>query len=303
MSLQDYLDGKKGAERPSWLRDLDDPECFEAELRGKSQLETIRLLAHQNARRLVASLDADSEGGSWKPKNLADLGDVDDLRPNLGTSGLLYPGRRHGVSGPPESAKTLFVYGGLAVPLLRQGDTVALIDLEMGDRAALTLFRDLGATDDDLSRLLYVAPDMAPTPEEIGALVAEEPVLAVIDAAAGAYDLLGLDDNKRSDVETFARVYLRGLHRAGIATVTIDHVVKDARNRGRGAIGSERKLGNTDVHLGFETVRGVTRGGSGLYRIETHKDRPGWWRDRGQASLKSLRPGDARSDLSVPDLR
>jgi hypothetical protein len=60
-----------------------------------------------------------------------------------------------------------------------------------------------------------------------------------------------------------------------VATIVLDHVVKNSDARGRYAIGSERKLGTVDVHLGFHPVRHLNRGGSGLVRIDTHKDRPG----------------------------
>jgi hypothetical protein len=55
----------------------------------------------------------------------------------------------------------------------------------------------------------------------------------------------------------------------------IDHVTKVKDGRGRYSIGSERKLGGADVHLGFELVRPFGRGRSGLAKITTHKDRHG----------------------------
>ena len=48
-----------------------------------------------------------------------------------------------------------------------------------------------------------------------------------------------------------------------------------ARTRGAFAIGSERKVGGVDVHLCFEVVLPIKRGGRGLYKIVTHKDRLG----------------------------
>jgi hypothetical protein len=101
-------------------------------------------------------------------------------------------------------------------------------------------------------------------------------VLVIVDAAAGAYDLTGLDDNKRSDVERFAALWVRPFWKAGIATNLIDHVVKNPEQRGKYAIGSERKAGGVDVHLGFDVIPGheLTRGGNGLYKLTTHKDRP-----------------------------
>jgi hypothetical protein len=121
-----------------------------------------------------------------------------------------------------------------------------------------------------------VAPAEHATPERIARLVAIDPALVVIDAAAGAYDIQGLDDNKRQDVEKFTTMYVRDFWRAEIATIVLDHVVKNTENRGNYAIGSERKVGGADVHLGFEVVTPVRRGGTGLYKIVTHKDRGGY---------------------------
>jgi hypothetical protein len=275
VSLDDYLAGKEGAERPSWLRDLDDPQCFEEERHERAKQRLAYLLADQDARRELAAMSATTEESGWEPQNLALLDERPPVVPDLGRSGLLYRGRRHAFSGPPESAKTIAAYAA-GLDLLREGNEVCLIDFEMGAPDATGLLRDLGASKRDLARLSYVAPQQPATPEHIAALVDVGPALVIIDAAAGAYALQGLDDNARLDAEAFALTFIDGFWRGGIATLVIDHVVKDARNRGRYAIGSERKLGGVDVHLGFEAVRGIRRGTSGLFKITTHKDRPGY---------------------------
>ena len=85
-----------------------------------------------------------------------------------------------------------------------------------------------------------------------------------------------LDDNKRQDVEKFTRLFVRAFWQAGVATIVIDHVVKNNETRGKYAIGSERKVGGADVHLGFEVITPISRGKTGLYKIVTHKDRGGF---------------------------
>ena len=47
---------------------------------------------------------------SWDAINLANIGERPPLTPSLGGVGLVYPGKRHVFSGPPESAKTLAAY-------------------------------------------------------------------------------------------------------------------------------------------------------------------------------------------------
>ena len=189
---------------------------------------------------------------------------------------LIYSGRRHLLSGLPEANKTLFALI-LGLELLRSsGDTFAMIDFESGPEATRLMLTELGATKDELERVLYPEIEGPPDATDIGMLVDAGAKLAIIDAAIGAYDASGLDDNKRQDAEKFGLSWIDPLWQRGVATVLIDHVVKSAESRGKFAIGSERKAGRTDVHLGLEARLQLTRGTHGLVRVTVHKDRPGW---------------------------
>jgi hypothetical protein len=224
----------------------------------------------------VGTPDPESEyADSWHPVNLAQLEERPPIQPTLGGIGIVYPGKRHVFSGPQESAKTLAAYA-VALEVVRTGATVCIIDFEMGRWDARDRLRDLGATQAELARILYVEPSEPADAERILRIVHARPELVVIDAAAGAYDLQGLDDNKRLDVERFTSTYVREFWRHGIATIVLDHVVKNAEARGKYTIGSERKVGGADVHLGFEAITPVRRGSEGLYKITTHKDRGGF---------------------------
>jgi hypothetical protein len=212
---------------------------------------------------------------SWQLLNLAKLDARPPVRPTIGEAGLVYPGRRHVFSGLPESAKTIAAYIILIEEARKVDGPVILIDFEMGPYEARDRLRELGATDDDLERIVYVEPDSAASEETIQELVDLEPTLMVVDAAAGAYALEGLDDNKRADVERFAGLYVDRFWRNGTATIVIDHVVKDAKSRGMFTIGSERKTGGADVHFSFETKVPIRRGSRGVYKIHVRKDRFG----------------------------
>jgi hypothetical protein len=214
-------------------------------------------------------------GSGWDPRNLAHVEGRPPIAPDLGGLGLIYPGKRHVFSGPPESAKTIAAYI-CALAVVRDGGSVLLVDFEMGQWDARDRLRELGADDGDLERILYVEPEAPATVEIVSGLIDEYgPTLVIIDAAAGAFDLQGLDDNKRADVERFAGIYVRTFFLRGVATIVLDHVVKDSRSRGGFVIGSERKVGGADVHLGFEADQALRRGGHGYYRILTRKDRLG----------------------------
>lgn len=227
---------------------------------------------------LAAAEAADTNGtqpDSWQPINLATLPDTPPIKPTLGGVGIVYPGKRHVFSGPPESAKTLAAYC-VGINTIRAGGTIILIDFEMGSYDARDRLTELGATPQEIAAVHYLEPSEPATDPRIQRLVQLQPHLVIIDAAAGAYDLQGLDDNKRGDVEKLARLYVRSFWRANIASIFIDHVVKNTETRGKYAIGSERKLGGTDVHLGFETITPIQRGSTGLYKVVTHKDRGGY---------------------------
>ncbi len=223
----------------------------------------------------LGSFEIETARDSWFPVNLGELPDVPPVQPSLGAIGIIYPGLRHVFSGPPESAKTIAAYV-IGLLVVRTGEPVILLDFEMGAYAARSRLRELGAAETDFALMRYIEPAEPANAERINVLVALKPSLVIIDAAAGAYDLQGLDDNKRADVEKLARLYVAPFWQAGIATIFIDHVVKNSDTRGHYAIGSERKLGGADVHLGFETLSPISRGTSGRYKITTHKDRGGY---------------------------
>jgi hypothetical protein len=212
---------------------------------------------------------------SWNVLDLAALEERPPVTPTIG--GLIYPGRRHVFSGPPESAKTWAALA-LAVEEIRNGGTVLHVDFEMFSYETRDRLRCLGVTDEEFQRFLHVEPEIPATETTIGELLeyVTAPTLAIIDAAAGAYSLQGLGDNDRRDVELFARTLIEPFRQREIATVVLDHVVKNAESRGAWMIGSERKAGAADVHLGFEPVTPFGRGRNGLIRIVTHKDRFGY---------------------------
>ncbi len=210
---------------------------------------------------------------SWEPINLtASEFDKPSLPPSL--CGLVYAGKRHVLSGPPEALKTLLVLI-LALEHMRAGGTIAFVDFESGPAETRRLLEDLGATRDEVASVFYFEPDGPPATEDIERIVNEGVTLVVIDAAAGAYDVSELDDNKRADAERFAAAWIRPLWQRGVTTIVIDHVTKNTGTRGRFAIGSERKLGQADVHLGLHAVKQLSRGTTGLVTVHTHKDRPG----------------------------
>ena len=95
--------------------------------------------------------------------------------------------KRHVISRPPESAKTLVAYLLLLYALRAQGRR-RILDFEMGPHAAATLLRELGATDDETRPIHYTEPEGPPTPKVVDRIVRLGVGYCLIDAAAGAYD-------------------------------------------------------------------------------------------------------------------
>ena len=209
----------------------------------------------------------------WQRINLADPAYA--VPPDPPTIlGLIYDGKRHVISGPPESTKTLVAYI-LLLEAQRAGQTVAIVDFEMGPTAARRLLGDVGATENEIAAIHYYEPDSPPANGYL-ALVVAGVRFVLIDAAAGAYDTSGLDDNARKDAEAFARTWIRPLWQAGVTTLVVDHVTKNADTRGKFTIGSERKVGQADVHISLEAVKSLSRGHTGIVKATVHKDRPGF---------------------------
>src|SRR5438874_11593022 len=106
---------------------------------------------------------------TWQPQNLASP-EFAHRTPPPDHCGLFYRGRRHVVSGPPESMKTLLAWIG-ALGVIRVGGRAAHIDFEMGPEATRELLEHLGATPEEIESVYYVEPDCAPDHDDLVAVV------------------------------------------------------------------------------------------------------------------------------------
>lgn len=245
--------------------------------------------------RILRDVERYAPASGWIARTLATVSDEPPTPPEL-VEGLLYAGKRHVFSGPQESAKTIAAYVcGLTV--VRNGAPIVLLDFEMGEYDAKRRFRELGATDEQLERVSYLDPQSPADPDAIAGLIELRPALVILDAAAGAFQVDGLDDNSRRDVEVWAQTWINPFWRAQIATLVLDHVTKNAETRGNYAIGSERKVGGVDVHIGFSVVEAIKRGETGRYKVVTHKDRGGFLK-RGKLAEFALRSDPESHSLS-----
>jgi len=220
------------------------------------------------------------EPHSWTPIDLVATANEPPEPATIG--GIAYPGRRHVYSGEPETLKSWAALV-LCVEEIRAGRTVLYIDFnEMGGRDVLERLRALGLTDEEIrERFIYLEPHEAMTDPavlaDVAALVRDRnPSLVVLDAFTGALETHRLDPASGVEVQRFYSTVIDPLRAGGAGVLALDHLKKDPTSRGKFSIGSERKIGACDVHLGFEAVKPFGRGRSGLARIVVHKDRPGY---------------------------
>lgn len=225
-------------------------------------------------------LAVERERTAWIGASLVDVTTNPPDPPSVG-GGLFYRGATHLISGEPDSGKTWVAYVAIAIEL-RNGNAVVLIDFEMGAGAALERIRALGVDDEAIrTRLAYIAPEDGLRGNEsaladvLDLLERLDPTLVVIDAFEGALALERLDPNSSADVETYFANVTDPFRRTGAAIALLDHVVKDPDARGRYSIGSQRKLGRSDVHLRTGIARPIRRGESGVVNLGRQKDRYG----------------------------
>lgn len=231
--------------------------------------------------------DGASERHPWLP--LEDFGAVvtpptpPSILCALDGAGLLYPGKRHLLSGEYETLKT-WIAAAAAAELMLNALHVFWWDAdEQGGDVLAERLAALGVPRSVMAeRMYYVCPDRALDPLAADIVARElnkRPVtLAVLDAMNPALQLQGLDPTSTVEVQRFLRETVGLFHRRGIATLLIDHVTKSKEGRAGYAYGSERKITGIDVHLSVSIVgaKPTRHRPQGKVAIKAFKDRPGW---------------------------
>lgn len=235
-----------------------------------------------------AEITSDELPATWAPRDLSAIlsGDYKPELPALlrrvdGVA-LLYPARVHSLHGESESGKSM-VAQAEAARLLANGEDVLYIDFESDDEAVTSRLLAMGATTSDiLDHFTYVRPEGNPYRmlHEKAAwerLLAHRYTFAVLDGVTDALVTFGAGTKETDDVAAWFRLIPRKIATStGAAVAIIDHVPKDADNRGRFAIGSQVKMASLDgaAYL-VEVAEALGRGLRGLIVLRVAKDRPG----------------------------
>jgi hypothetical protein len=214
---------------------------------------------------------------SWQPIDLVEHGAQPVPPPQL-CHGLIYEGRAHLWSGEPDAGKSWLSL--VAVKdVAERGRAALIIDVEDGPGETLSRLRALDIPDDTIrEHVIYVRPEaeLAPQRKQIERTLTErEPGLVVCNAFTGLLAIERCDPNVGADIERWYATVGRVLQSHGAALLIIDHVVKQRDDRGKWAIGSERKVAGCDVHVGVAVKQSLKRGETGILILRTHKDRHG----------------------------
>jgi hypothetical protein len=183
--------------------------------------------------------------------------------------------------GEPGTGKSLVTQAAIA-GVLNAGRGVVCLDYEGTARAFVERLRVLGVADDviaDQARICYANMPGRVTPDHIATLRARMDSLSAafvgVDAMLPALARSGLDDNSNTDVAHYYENNIRPLANAGVAVVTIDHIVKDAAGRGRGARGAGAKLQFVDLSYSLKPIQAFSKTQEGSFKLVCDKDRHG----------------------------
>ena len=234
--------------------------------------------------------------GTYEPPSPTHLRRSDGLH-------LFYPGRVNLLFGESEVGKGWVALLAVAQAIER-GETVLYIDLEDYPDTIYARLLALGCGTEHLAeRLAYVRPESAlddQAREDLNGVVRDlRPSLVIVDGMTGAMRILGLDDNRGTEVDAFYAALPEPLAATGAAVVLIDHVPKSSDNRGKGPIGSQHKRARVSgAGYRVEVIKHLAPGRAGQLKVTIDKDRLGAIRRE-----HPTRAGDFHLDASGDTLR
>lgn len=257
----------------------------------------------------VPGVDRPGTVNTWAPVDLAQIRDVGVERPQAtilvteAGQGLIYPGRIHSIAGESTTGKSWAMLAGL-IQEIETGHPCTYIDFE--DRADTLLARceDMGATACEVDRLVrYINPETAFNPASWTHIetATKDCRLVIIDGVTEAMTLHSLSLMDNEDIARWFELLPRRITNLGPAIMQIDHVVKNADDRGRFAIGGQHKLaGITGAAYSMVAAKSFAVGQAGHSRIVITKDRHGDVGPVGHTIAElHMTPDPARSPTAV----
>lgn len=234
--------------------------------------------------------------GNWEPPTPTLLARTDGAC-------LLYAGKVHSLAGEPGAGKTWIALAAIA-QTLDAGHQAMFVDHEDRLDTCVRRLIQLGcAPEAVLVGLRYVTPTFGVKggglPSNVVDLAAGC-ALVVIDSLGEALAHSQLNQNDDGEVAAYMGRVARRLADGGAAVLLLDHLVKNAEQQGRFAIGSQRKLAAIDG-IAFLAVALVSpaKDKAGLVKITVSKDRGGNYQHGSTVAEVSIAPAGNAVDLVV----
>jgi hypothetical protein len=163
----------------------------------------------------------------------------------------------------------------VAVEVLRSGGTALIVDYEDTEARVFERLEQLGLTDDEVERLVYVEAGSLSFRQLVEHVHAVSYDLMVVDGVTSALSSAGLSGRDEQELTTWADL----LPRRATMAVCIDHVTKDVDGRNGMAIGTQAKKSVvTGSSFEIRAKEKFGRGSSGLIEMRLQKDKPGFLR-------------------------
>lgn len=296
------------------------PKCPDFGPGHDSQACPTCIMSRRRASRVAQEQDEADAG--W---DIIDLGEVDvDASPDLPTIGevepgicLFHPGRCHILHGESGCGKSWIAYITIAQEL-RKGHWALVIDHEMNERDVARWLSQLGCSNDDRARVVYVQPDTIMARSDRDQLLrrfeGRHPSVVLIDSVGEDMAQAGLNSYNDNDTAAwfnsgpywFRRVF------PDSAIVLIDHLPKGVQdNQALFPIGSQRKRAAVEVNYWVKPVQPFSRQEAGYSLIVAAKDRTGNYTKKqlvarldggpDRITLGPLRHGDDMTSGSMED--
>lgn len=206
---------------------------------------------------------------------------------------FLYPGLEHAAIGESEGGKSWFALLHCAAELTA-GNRVVYVHFEEAFAASCVVRLLLLGVPARRIRtdFLFVGPERQVRAGDITRIIGvRPPTLVVLDGVNEAMALHNQDIMKPDGAADYRRLLVRPFKRAGAAILSLDHVVKDANQKGGGyAAGAGHKLNGLDgAQFLIENIEPFGEGQKGASAVAVVKDRHGKLRQYGIADKRVTR--------------
>lgn len=199
---------------------------------------------------------------------------LEDPPPTPSIAGWLYPGSTCTVFGEPDAGKSMLLAAS-TYRIVKDGGEVLWVDYEMGEPRVVRRLLAFGLTPQEIAKSVRRVhyPSGIPGHELLDAYAGID--AAFFDGFTGLLGATGGSSNSDTDIDNVYSLILRPMSASGTAVLSLDHVTKDKENRGRWAIGSQRKIGAPDSAYVFDVVSKFKPGYGGKARLKSSRDRDG----------------------------